>query len=102
MPIRPEKLALYPADGPAISRRIRVDRAKGYCEGCGAVAEYPHPVTGSIMMLTVAHLDHNPANCDPENLRAWCQKCHNSYDAPTRRNGIRERRARAAGQTSLW
>lgn len=23
-------------------------------------------------MLTVAHLDHTPENCDPENLRAMC------------------------------
>lgn len=43
------------------------------------------------VVLTVAHLDHQPENCDPENLRAWCQRCHNAYDAPMRREGIRQR-----------
>ncbi len=33
------------------------------------------------IVLTVAHLDHQPENCDPENLRAWCQRCHLRYDA---------------------
>lgn len=43
------------------------------------------------VVLTVAHLDHQPENCDPENLRAWCQRCHNVYDAPMRRAGIKSR-----------
>lgn len=32
------------------------------------------------IVLTVAHLDHEPENCDPSNLRAWCQRCHLRYD----------------------
>ena len=32
------------------------------------------------VVLTIAHLDHVPENCDPENLRAWCQRCHLKYD----------------------
>jgi hypothetical protein len=40
----------------------------------------PNPVTGRTVILTVAHLDHTPANCDPGNLRAMCQRCHLSYD----------------------
>lgn len=43
------------------------------------------------IVLTVAHLDHQPENCDPDNLRAWCQRCHNVYDAPTRRAGTAKR-----------
>lgn len=43
------------------------------------------------IVLTVAHLDHQPENCDPSNLRAWCQRCHNAYDAPMRRAGIKSR-----------
>jgi hypothetical protein len=31
--------------------------------------------------LTVAHLDHDPANCAPDNLRALCAPCHLRYDA---------------------
>lgn len=49
------------------------------------------------VVLTVAHLDHTPENCDESNLAALCQRCHNRYDAPTRRAGIRER----AGVLSL-
>ena len=51
------------------------------------------------VVLTVAHLDHQPENCDTRNLRAWCQRCHNAYDAPMRRRGIAERAkaARAVG-----
>lgn len=30
--------------------------------------------------LTVAHLDHYPANCDRSNLRALCAPCHCRYD----------------------
>lgn len=32
------------------------------------------------VVLTIAHLDHQPENCDPANLRAWCQRCHLRYD----------------------
>lgn len=35
---------------------------------------------GSKVVLTIAHLDHTPENCNDENLRALCQKCHNGYD----------------------
>ncbi len=44
------------------------------------------------VVLTVAHLDHHPENCARGNLRAWCQRCHNTYDAPMRRAGIAARR----------
>jgi hypothetical protein len=96
MPIRPENRSRYPKDWKAISLRIRA-RAEGRCEGspafpdCRAENGKAHPVTGSIVVLTVAHLNHQPEDCDDENLRAWCQRCHNTYDAPMRRAGIRER-----------
>jgi 5-methylcytosine-specific restriction endonuclease McrA len=83
MPIRPENRSRYPADWPAIRRAIR-ERACERCEGCGAANHQPHPITGSKVVLTVAHLDHQPENCDSANLRAWCQRCHNTYDAPHR------------------
>jgi hypothetical protein len=43
------------------------------------------------VILTVAHLDHQPENCDLANLKAWCQRCHNAYDAPMRRAGTKAR-----------
>ena len=76
----------YPPDWKAISRSIR-QRAGECCEGspaypnCRARNGEPHPVTGSRVVLTVAHLDHDPGHCDPANLRAWCQRCHLTYDA---------------------
>ena len=30
--------------------------------------------------LTVAHLDHEPGNCDLNNLKALCAPCHGTYD----------------------
>ncbi len=33
------------------------------------------------VVLTIAHLDHDPTHNDPENLRALCQRCHLRYDA---------------------
>ena len=96
MPIREENRKRYPRDWKMISRAIRA-RACHRCEGspafpdCRAVNGKPHPDSGSRVVLTTAHLDHQPENCDPENLRAWCQRCHNVYDAPTRRSGIQRR-----------
>jgi hypothetical protein len=40
------------------------------------------------VVLTVAHLDHTPENCADDNLKAWCQRCHNIYDMPMRKAGI--------------
>lgn len=34
-----------------------------------------------LLVLTIAHLDHVPEHCAPENLRAWCQRHHLAYDA---------------------
>ena len=81
MPIRPENKAGYPKDWKKISERIRFERAKNCCEKCGAENYKPHPITGSKVILTVAHLDHKPENCTDENLMAMCQKCHLNYDA---------------------
>lgn len=47
---------------------------------CVAVHLKPHPVTDSKVVLTVAHLDHQPEHCDDDNLLALCQRCHLAYD----------------------
>lgn len=99
MPIRPENKARYPKDWPAISRSIR-DRAGNKCEDCG-VENYSIR-DGSKIVLTVAHLDHTPENCEPENLKAWCQRCHNRYDAPMRAQGIKDRKRKAAAVGDLF
>ncbi|GIG58767.1 hypothetical protein Lfu02_31390 [Longispora fulva] len=115
MPIRPENLHRYPPGWPQISLAIRDERAGWRCEcagecgarhggRCTAVNELPHPVTHSLVILTVAHLDHTPENCDPANLRAMCQRCHLRYDAPhhARTAALTRHRALTAGMTPLF
>jgi len=96
MPILPENRGKYPKDWPEISRRIRFERAGGRCEWkddgvrCQAMHGEPSPLTGSKVVLTTMHLDHDPANCDDDNLLAACQMHHNRYDR-AHRNTTRKR-----------
>lgn len=104
MPIKFENKSKYPPDWKSISLRIRA-RAGWRCEWCGAENSQPHPVTGSRVVLTVAHYpDDNPANCADDNLLALCQKCHNTLDAPLRARHRKEtlRTKRHRGQLSLF
>lgn len=116
-PIRPENLARYPADWTDISAHIRFARADGRCECVGQCGRAhapnrcpnrhgePNIDTGSKVVLTVAHLDHQPENCADANLVAMCQGCHLHYDkdhhaataAATRRQATLN-----AGQEILW
>ncbi len=81
----PCNYSLYPSDWKEIRARI-LERAHYCCEGsplypdCRAVNHQPHPVTGSKVILTVAHLDHNPESSDETRMRAWCNRCHLAYD----------------------
>ncbi len=92
MPIKPENKKIYPKNWKQISLAIR-ERAQGKCEFCGAKNYEPHPRTGSKVILTVAHLDHIPSNCNPENLKALCQRCHLTYDAKHHADNARKTRA---------
>jgi 5-methylcytosine-specific restriction endonuclease McrA len=97
MPISKEKKKLYPGNWKEISKRIRFERAKNKCEFCGAENYKPHPITGSKVILTVAHLDHNPKNNNNENLKALCQKCHLTYDAKHHAENARKTRDKNLG-----
>jgi hypothetical protein len=116
VPISPENKARYPAHWKEISRRIRFERAQGRCEftdpatgeRCEARHGEAHPVTGSKVVLTTAHLNHVPEDCDDDNLKAACQKCHNAYDQAhrianraRRRDKERARVLRVAGQLAF-
>lgn len=147
MPIKPENKSKYPANWKEISKRIRFDRAAGFCEVCGTRnysvgcwdgdrwvgicgniyydcaghgLQYPSltpltykearhfadelnevwsidqddPMKQIVIVLTVAHLDHNPENCADDNLKAMCQRCHNNYDKGHRK----ETRTKQKGQ----
>lgn len=113
MPIKPENRHRYPANWPQIRERIRA-RSGDKCEWCGVqnhAVGYRTPTGDFVMLgttpedagtscdaaeadgfkviriiLTVAHVhDHNPENCDDDNLAHLCQRCHNKHDAPMRR-----------------
>ena len=60
---------LYPDNWEEIARVVK-EEAGWRCEVCGAEHGPPPRV------LTVDHLDFNPANCARENLMALCQRCH--------------------------
>jgi hypothetical protein len=68
-----------------------VDYAESYTQARQFAAEYAFFLFGDgpaprgeppviVIVLTTAHLDHDPANCAPENLAPMCQKHHLRYD----------------------
>jgi hypothetical protein len=115
MPIKPENKNRYPKDWKKISHRIRFVRAQGRCEcegecGRGHYGRCPNlhgePAygTGSIVVLTVAHLEHQPEKCEDGDLKAMCQGCHLHYDKEHHaqsRLRTREKELLAAGQQFL-
>lgn len=105
MPIRPEMRARYPKDWALRSRYVRFVRARNRCEWCGAENGQPHPVTGSKVVLTTAHVhDDRPEASSLLNLAALCQKCHLRHDAEQHRQSRarnRRRRQTDAGQLEL-
>ena len=112
MPIKPENQRRYPLDWREISLRVRFGRAKGRCECTGQCGLHVGRrclerhgrdakwARGKIV-LTVAHLDHQPENSHESNLLAMCQRCHLRYDsdhhARTARLSRQEQRASGTG-----
>jgi len=120
----PMNRKLYPKNWEAIAYEIKVE-ADWHCEKCGRPCRQPGESLKSLVervaigrlseceraeealnfpgrfILTVAHLDHQPENCDRSNLRAWCSVCHLKYDGSqmaTKRQLKRERE----GQLNLF
>ena len=104
MPIDYKK---YPENWLSEIRPAILKRADYKCEGspdypnCKAVNYEPHPVTGSKVILTIAHLDHDITNNDESNLKAWCQRCHLNYDKDHHANSRRINRDAKSGQGNL-
>lgn len=113
MPITADRMKLYPGgsirsrEWMAIRMKI-LDRARYRCEGtpmfpmCQAVNNDRHPETGSVVVLTIAHMDQNPLHNDDENLRALCQRCHNAWDRPHRAVNASITRKLRIGQPDLF
>jgi hypothetical protein len=120
-PIRETERQRYPADWPAIRARI-LRRADGRCEfplangqRCNApdltlvyrsltnLEDYVVVQSGDTcpdgsyaikVVLTVAHLNHEPEDCSDENLKAGCQLHHLRHDkAEHRKNASVTRRS---------
>jgi hypothetical protein len=95
---------LYPPDWEAIATEIKVE-VNWCCEFCGRACIRPGesveefcdristtdnldecPVVADFRasprrwLMTVAHLNHVPADCDRSNLKALCNPCHCRYD----------------------
>ncbi|MFE2693633.1 hypothetical protein [Streptomyces mirabilis] len=88
MPIRQEPLPEQ-LDGHCLA----VKEAAGWrCACTGQCGRGTHPGrcpnrhgqraydTGVVVVLTTAHLDHQPEHCDLSNLLAMCAGCHLHYD----------------------
>lgn len=130
MPVKPENKARYPKNWKAIRAAV-LERAGNACEGSPEFPDcrianhsFRNTVTGEVttdteivdqwelvdgqktsrIVLTIAHLDHVPENCDgmdqgqpappveDANLRALCQRCHLKYDAQHHAETARETR----------
>lgn len=111
----------YPDNWAEISNYIRFERAGGRCEGspdypnCRAKHGELHPETGSLVIITTAHLGvdqpdgtpgdkHNKMDCRFENLAAMCQRCHLNFDRDEHAiNSAKTRREKKllAGQLEL-
>jgi len=103
----PINYADYPANWLYIRTAV-LTRANHCCEGsplhpdCRAANYQPHPVTGSRVVLTIAHLYENDhMTQDLTRLHAWCQRCHLAYDRPKNRARAVLTRARKRGQLPL-
>jgi len=69
---------------------------------CGKDSKRPIELRIIRIVLTVAHLDHQPENCDPSNLRAWCQRCHLHYDRHHHAKTSYATRKAAARTPDMW
>lgn len=83
----------WPSLEPISYREAREFAAASNTESDGKDGEGNHYF---VIVLTVAHLDHDPRNCDLANLKALCQRCHLQYDSS--HHGESAYRSRRAGK----
>ena len=73
----------YPKDLKYVRQRI-LEREGNKCKFCMSENYKPHFITGSRVVLTIAHLNHIIEDMRDYNLAALCQRCHNILDMPYR------------------
>lgn len=86
----------YPPEWISGAIQARMYEWAGWrCEHCGmefepgsTKAKSEVNADGKPVILTVHHLDGNPANCDWRNLLVSCQRCHLSIQATWKPGGV--------------
>lgn len=84
-----------------------VQPAKTWTEARQAAAEF-YATRGEVdkppivIVLTVAHLNHDPTDCRPENLAALCQRHHLAHDHDHHRANAQATRRAKSGTAELF
>lgn len=120
----------YPQNWPEIAQQIK-DEANWTCQNCGRECKRPnerrldfidrvvfqrlncgcpedHALLSEMLekpgrfVLTVAHLDQDPGNNLPSNLKALCSVCHLQYDRRFRQYNRIAKLERLTGQGNLF
>ena len=85
----------YPSNWKEIALEVK-NAADWKCQCCGMQCRRPGEAFDTHRRtLTVAHLNHMPEDCRPENLKALCSACHLRYDARHHAETRRQRKANA-------
>jgi hypothetical protein len=89
----------WPRDGIFIGQTYADARevAAGIYAAQGESGDKP-----TVIVLTVAHLNHRPEDCRPENLAAMCQRHHLAYDHDHHRANAQATRRAKAGTAELF
>ena len=80
--------------------------APSYSEARALAAEQWHAqgeegIKPIVIVLTTAHLNHDPTDCRDENLRALCQRHHLAHDADHHKCTAHATRKAAAGTLDM-
>ena len=67
-------------------------KGKALDRRCHSIVGGHNPQSGHPVQLGIAHMDNDPTNNDPTNLKAMCRRCHNMLDQPHRTKSARRNR----------
>jgi hypothetical protein len=116
-----DRRELYPLNWGAISWMV-LERAEWRCQchgECGRLVEHLHRADGRCrnrhgqprwggqpwqrpVILSAAHLDHDPSSRDLGSILAYCESCHLSFDQPQHLATRRANREAALGLMPLF
>lgn len=82
------------------------------CPKCGCKVHYQYDTGWErehlgispliVIVLTIAHLDHQPENCADDNLAAMCQRHHLAHDQEHHQRNAQATRRAKAGTLELF